>query len=102
MIYITLDSDSYISKCFEHKEKNLKESYKEYMLSEAKTIGIIINEHWFNIMDHNEFMDYLSGEEYKQKAKQWSKFRKKCNFEYYLKEIVKAKEVEFKINLKYQ
>lgn len=97
MIYITSETDfdyHTIKNVWESDNNNLKEDYKNYMIKKAKDLNIIINEHWLNMMNHNN-NEHLTKEEFKKKNKQWSKILKDWTFEKYISYYNLAKKVEF-------
>lgn len=74
MIYIT-----YIDAKFENtltvknvwnvSYQNVEERYVEFMHEKAKEIDVVINPHWFNLMNWQDHNNHLSIGEYGKKRK---------------------------------
>ncbi len=97
-IYIVLNDELTISNVFEHEKEDLKEQYRNYMLDNAKEIGLIINPHWLNAMNFEDYHAHLASKEYSDLCKKWRKFSKKNTFGYFLEHIIKAEKKEFFVN----
>ena len=55
-------------------------SIKEFLLDNAKNRNIIINPHWYNIMNYENHNFHLTKKEYKQEVKNWGKFIREWSF----------------------
>lgn len=76
---------------------NVQDAKREFFLNAAKQRNIVINPHWFNIMNHSDHNSHLTKIEYSKVAKEWKKFLSFWNTRKFLVDILKAKEVEFEI-----
>ena len=97
--YCDLTEYSHVEVAFKvPKDMDVHEEYKRFCLNKAKQIGIEINDHWLNVMNNDiGINESLTEEEYKQKKKEYKKFRKKNRMIKFLKENLKLEEVEFEV-----
>jgi hypothetical protein len=89
MIYILESSDSIYGSSrtvgvLEHEDENMQEKYAEYMQEIAKELGVEINSHWLNLMNHENWHPHLSLQEYKNLKKEWKKVLKSHTFKKFL------------------
>ena len=103
MIYITQEYDdslerSHINNVYVLDDEDANLKYKEFLLDKSKNkFKIVINEHWFNIMDYQLFHKELTKEKYNLVEKKWDKFLLKHNFDYFISKILKAEKLEYKL-----
>jgi hypothetical protein len=73
---------------------NVQEEMSKFFSSAAKERNLVINPHYFNIMnfDHHK---HLSNSEFKKATKEWAKFLSHWTTKRFLKEVLKAKKIEF-------
>lgn len=100
MIYVLKNWDGYdgesIDSVWDIKHKDVESKYKEFMIEESEILGIVINPHWLNIMSHNPHHNFLTETEYKKAKKAWNKILQKQSIKWFLREILKARELDFK------
>lgn len=97
MIYITYKSDldnSYIKNVWESQYVDLQSSYKAFLKKHSIKMGIIINEHWTNIMSQ-DVNNHLTKEEYKRKSKEWKRFIKEWTFDKFIEVEGKGKKMKY-------
>jgi len=103
MIYITyrnsnFDETSQVNNVWSVKCDNVEEKYIEFMHEKAKEINVIINPHWLNIMNWQDYNNHLSIGEYGNKEQQWSKIKRQWNIDKFISEILKGYK-EYYINV---
>lgn len=77
--------------------EDVEKNYKAWMTEFAKDVRkITINPHWLNIMSHKEYHSNLTVDEYRQKEKSWEKFLKMRPIEWYIKNELKGKRLNYK------
>lgn len=102
MIYIVKWNDritktTYTNSVWEVKgDVDVEQSYSNFLAAKAEELGIVINEHWHNIMNRENHHPHLTEEEYETKVKQWKKVLRRHNIESYLGNVLRARKVEFK------
>jgi hypothetical protein len=101
MIYITyrncnISRTSYINNVWEVVCEDVEKIYSSFLLARAGEKKIKINPHWGNIMNHEDHHPHLSAKEYKQKEKEWKKFLRKWNIDYFIEHGFKGQKVNFK------
>jgi hypothetical protein len=100
MIYIIEksdeDLDTFIHSVWEVDNLDVDNEYKRFMLKKANPMGITINPHWLNIMNHKDHHSDLSEKEYKMKSKAWDKVRGEWPIEKFLEEVLGGNKLEFK------
>lgn len=100
MIYITHKysdiSESHVINNVWEVSDDVEKLYKEFMLSKATEIDLIINPYWYNEMNHKDNNTHLSSEEYKEKVKQWKKIRRQWNIDKYINDVLRGCKLEFK------
>lgn len=69
--------------------------YSNFLAEKAKIEGIIINQHWHNIMNHEDYHKNLTEKEYKSKKNIWNNFIKHWTIERYIKEVLKGRKLKF-------
>jgi hypothetical protein len=94
MIYIIQGDYRSSDRFFEHSLEDIPTRYKKFIRAAADELGVVINDHWLNIMNHENHHTHLSKEEYKAKEKMWRKFLKSRSPYWFLKEHLKATEVK--------
>lgn len=100
MIYITNEycenSDStHILNVWEVEQKNVEELYKEFMLSKAKDLNIVINPHWLMIMNYFDHHSHLKREEYSKLSKEWNEFKDVYTIDKFISDELKGKKLNF-------
>lgn len=87
MIYILripTDYDSYSKRLFEVPDGyDVEKEYKKKMLSLAESLGLVINPHWYNLMNRENHHPQMSAVEYTKACKLWNRMLKEssmCNF----------------------
>lgn len=86
-----------IDSVWEVDADDVEERYKKWMIDFATDVRkIVINPHWLNMMNHKDHHPHLSAEEYKQKEKSWEKFLNSRTIEWYIKEKLKGKRLNYK------
>jgi len=94
MIAITYKHDmfgeeKYIKNVWSVKVNNPKALYLDYMIGRSeKEFGIVINPHWLNIMDWQKCNSHLKESEYIDKSKEWKKFLRRFDIDWYIQEIL--------------
>lgn len=78
MIYIIEDYDpfpetSYIAAVID-TDVDIEDEYKKFIHKEAKKRNIVINDYWYNMMNHEDYHANLSDSEYRKKEAEWIKF----------------------------
>lgn len=101
MIYITnrydsLCETSYINNVWDCKQNNVEELYKEFMYKKADAIGIIVNPHWLNMMNHKDHHPQLSTEVYKMREKEWKRILRQWNIDKFIGDVLRGKKLEYK------
>lgn len=97
-LLINTKSDLNEYKVFKIKNNNIKENYYKFLLKEALTIGIIINRHYYNIMNYENHIHYnYNLQTYNDKKQEWRKFLNKHNIEWFIKNKCQGKELDLKI-----
>jgi len=100
MIYITQIHDKQwdmveVSNVWECDKANIKDLYMKFLLSEANSKNIVINEHRFNIMNFENWHKHLTKAVYKQKEKEWNKFLKSNNVDWFIEVKLLGKKVSY-------
>lgn len=100
MIYIIqkqdqFDPETYISEVYESDMEDAEQLYRDFMIELASEIGCVINEHWLNIMNHENHHPEMSKEQHREKAKQWNLTLKSIPFTVFLKQHCGGKQVEY-------
>lgn len=75
--------------------ENVEERYIEFMHEHAKSVDIVINPHWLNMMDWKNHHPQLSFEEYKQKKKQWNKILNLWSIDNFISDVLKGKKEDY-------
>jgi NADH:ubiquinone oxidoreductase subunit len=100
MVYILDKTDEYfdtfLHSVWEVDNLDVDNEYKRFMLKKASPMGITINPHWLNIMNHKDHHSDLSEKEYKMKSKAWDKVRREWPIDRFLEEVLGGKKMEFK------
>ena len=100
MIYILDKTDEYfdtfLHSVWEVDNLDVDNEYKRFMQKKANPMGITINPHWLDIMNHKDHHSDLSEKEYKMKSKAWDKVRREWPIERFLEEVLGGKKMEFK------
>ena len=99
MIYIThyySDDFRHINNVFDVENDNVKEAYSQYLESYALFLGIVINPHWYNIMDWEKFHPELTKQQYKAKEKLWKKYLKTNNIDWFIENVLNGKKLNYK------
>jgi hypothetical protein len=100
MIYITneyceLTDTVHIQNLWEVEQDNVEELYKEFMISKASNLGVVINPHWFNIMNHSDHHSHLKIDEYKILEKKWNKIQYKYTVDKFICDELRGRKLEF-------
>lgn len=99
MIYIThyySDNFRHIKNVWEVSDSDVKKAYNEYLQSYALFLDIVINPHWYNIMDWEKFHPELTKQQYKAKEKLWKKYLKTNNIDWFIENILNGTKLNFK------
>jgi len=100
MVYIVEKRDEfdegYTDSVWEVGSEDVENKYSRFMQKKASPMGITINPHWLNIMNHEDHHSDLSEKEYKLKSKAWDKIRREWPIERFLEEVLGGKRLEFK------
>lgn len=76
---------------------DVEREYMVYLIALAKgEFNLTINTHWGNAMNHKDHNYHLSEEEYKKAEKEWDKMLKKKNKQWFIKEVLKGRQLKFK------
>lgn len=100
MIYITneyceLSDSTHILNVWKLEQDNVEELYKEFMLEKASTLGVIINPHWFMIMNYFDHHNHLKREEYIKLSKEWNEFKDVYTIDKFISDVLNGKKLEF-------
>ena len=100
MIYITyrnsnFDNSLSVNNVWEVNCNNVQEKYIEFMHEKAKEINVVINPHWLNIMNWQNYNNHLSIGEYSNKEKQWNKIKRQWNVDKFISEILKGRKQHY-------
>ena len=100
MIYLiykncNISQESHVESAWHSNHEDLKWRYKTFLLSEAIDLGITINPHWYNMMNHDNHHPLLSKDEYKKKAKAWERFMKFNDFKAYIERERLAVKIKY-------
>ena len=68
--------------------------YRDHILEVAKTMSVVVNPHWFNLMNHEDHHPHLSESEYLELSEAWEKTLKVESKFSFLKSL--GQELEFK------
>jgi hypothetical protein len=101
MIYITyrncnISETFYVNNVWEVTCVDVEKTYLEFLLAQAEDMGITINPHWGNIMNHENHNSHLTSKEYREKEKEWKSMLRKWNIEYFIEHELKGRKVNFK------
>ena len=101
MIYITyrdcnISETYYVNNVWEVDCDDIEKMYLEFLLFQSKNMDITINPVWGNIMNHENHHPHLSTKEYKQKEKEWKKFLRKWDIEYFIEHELNGQKVKYK------
>jgi len=92
-IYI-IQSDDIPRRVFISKDSKVKKKYKWYILKIADKHNVVINPHWYNVMDHKLHNSHLSEEEFKKIDKKWDKVLKQHSFAFFAANVLKLEEIK--------
>lgn len=100
MIYIISDYDpfpetSYIAAVID-TDVDIEGEYKKFIHKEAENREIVINKHWYNMMNHEDYHVNLTDLQYKNKNKMWIKFLKKNTLLTFVKNKLNLPTNEYK------
>lgn len=100
MIYITETFDhetemSFIKNVWDVPTNEAKELYKEFVMDEAQKRALLINIHFFNLMN-KDYHPRMSDDEYKLAKKEWNKFLRQWNIDRFIAEKLKGRKLKFK------
>ena len=100
MIYIIRDYDSVVEtmiiEAVVETSINIEKKYKEFILEKAKERGIVINNHWLNIMNYPDYHSHLSIKEYDKASRGWSIFLKRNTLLKFVKSELNLTTIDFK------
>jgi hypothetical protein len=100
MIYIT----HYYNTEFRHiknlwqleSETDVKDLYSKFLISESLNQGIIINPHWYNLINHKDHHPNLTVSEYKKQDKYWRRYLKDHSLDWYIEQKLNGVKLKFK------
>lgn len=100
MIYITneyceLSDSTHILNVWELDQDNVEDLYKEFMLEKASTLGVIINPHWFMILNYFDHHSHLKREEFSKLSKEWNEFKDVYTIDKFISDVLNGKKLEF-------
>lgn len=75
---------------------DVKELYLDFMLSEALSFNLVVNSHYLNVMDFEKLNSHLTLEEFNKKSKEWRKYLRKYNIQWFIKEKLVGVQLEYK------
>lgn len=101
MLYIThtycqYDTVPIIKNIWESDIIDLEENYKQFLHREAIKRNIVINTHWYNMMNHDIHHKDLNKSEYKKAKKSWEKFLIYHSFDYYIEKYGNGIKKDYK------
>ena len=99
MIYITTTySEDYlhIQNVWEVNNDNVEELYKNFIMETSIEMNIVINKHWLNIMNYDNYHTHLTKTEYNNLSKKWKKILRLWNKDKFISEKLNGKKLEFK------
>lgn len=91
--YVTYTSDGHVKNLWKVRCKDVKSEYLKWLQAKAKTMHIVVNPHWYNIMSKEVFHDHLTIEEYKSKSKQWKKILNSKNVDFFIEKILNGNSI---------
>lgn len=84
MIILIRDSELYITAVYSITETRPYDAYYRFLREKAESMGITINSHYNNIMNHEDHHKHLSEDEYKKAEKKWSRVLKKYDIVWFI------------------
>jgi len=94
------DYYSYIESVWDVNFDNVEELYAEFIIEKSVEMNIVINKHWFNIMNYDDHNKHLTKTQYNNLSKKWKKFLILWNKDKFISEKLNGIKLEFK-NLHY-
>jgi predicted transcriptional regulator len=100
MIYITneyceISDSTHILNVWEVEQSNVEELYKNFMLEKASSLGVVVNPHWFMIMNYFDHHSHLKRDEYSKLSKEWNKFKDVYTIDKFISDELKGNRLEF-------
>ena len=100
MIYIIEDYDSFIETSYivaaVDTDIDIEDEYNKFIHKEAKMRNIIINDYWYNMMNHKDYHANLTDWQYENKEKEWIRFLEENTLLTFVKNKLNLSTSEFK------
>jgi hypothetical protein len=101
MIYITYvnyseGEETEIKNLWDCAEQDIKDLYMDFLLIEGKERDICVNPYWKTIMNYKEWNNHLTETVYNKKEKQWNKFLKSHDIDWFIENILDGVKLSHK------
>ena len=100
MIYIiekSSDGVNFIHSVWKINCDDVETAYKEFLLKSSGEMNIVVNPHWFNVMDYMVHNSHLTEKEYKVLTKKWKKFLCAWCIDKFVEKKLKGIRINYKI-----
>ena len=97
MIILIRDSELYITAVYSITEYRPYDAYYRFLREKAESMGIKINSHYYNIMNHKDHHPHLSEEEYRRAEKRWLRYLKRYDIVWFIENRLHGTKKDYSI-----